>query len=102
MVVLYYCKNGNLRDYMYCSENYITFQSKVYNLSRIANGLKDIHHAEKVHKDFHTGNILFGKKFPFISDLGLCQPANKSVKKEGIYGVLPYMAPEVLCGHQYT
>ncbi|CAB4414523.1 unnamed protein product [Rhizophagus irregularis] len=36
-------------------------------------------------------------------DLGMCQPANKkSVKEEGIYGVLPYMAPEVLRGHQYT
>src|SRR5205823_14245675 len=39
-----------------------------------------------------------------ISDLGMCQPANKeqSVKEEGIYGVLPYMAPEVLRGYQYT
>ncbi|POG63737.1 kinase-like domain-containing protein [Rhizophagus irregularis DAOM 181602=DAOM 197198] len=34
----------------------------------------------------------------------MCQPANlqQSVKKEGIYGVLPYMAPEVLRGYQYT
>ncbi|PKC55730.1 kinase-like protein [Rhizophagus irregularis] len=33
----------------------------------------------------------------------MCQPANKQkVKEEGIYGVLPYMAPEVLRGHQYT
>jgi hypothetical protein len=40
---------------------------------------------------------------PFISDLGMCQPANKQpVEEEGVYGVLPYMAPEVLYGHQYT
>jgi hypothetical protein len=33
----------------------------------------------------------------------MCQPANKqTVKEEGVYGVLPYMAPEVLRGHQYT
>jgi serine/threonine protein kinase len=33
----------------------------------------------------------------------MCQPANKqSDKIEGIYGILPYMAPEVLRGHQYT
>src|SRR6266542_1041306 len=42
----------------------------------------------------------------YISDLGMCQLANKNneqlVKKGGIYGVLPYMAPEVLCGYQYT
>ncbi|UZO20611.1 uncharacterized protein OCT59_013034 [Rhizophagus irregularis] len=35
---------------------------------------------------------------------GMCQPTNikQTVKEEGIYGVLPYMAPEVLRGQQYT
>ena len=32
----------------------------------------------------------------------MCQPANNEAKKEGTYGVLPYMAPEVLRGYQYT
>src|ERR1041385_3011492 len=32
----------------------------------------------------------------------MCQPANNEVKKEGVYGVLPYMAPEVIRGFQYT
>ena len=100
-MVLQYCKDGNLRNYMNQFEKYITFESKIDYLSQIANGLKDIHNVERVHKDFHSGNILFDED-PFISDLGMCQPANQSVKKEGIYGVLPYMAPEVLCGHQYT
>ncbi|PKC66104.1 kinase-like protein, partial [Rhizophagus irregularis] len=56
------------------------------------------------HKDFHSGNILFYRAIPFISDLGMCKPENlkKSVKEEGIYGVLPNMAPEVLCEYQYT
>ncbi|RGB26479.1 kinase-like domain-containing protein, partial [Rhizophagus diaphanus] len=56
------------------------------------------------HKDFHSGNILEGGSF-YVSDLGMCQPANnknKSDKKKGVYGVLPYMAPEVLRGYQYT
>ncbi|CAB4398769.1 unnamed protein product [Rhizophagus irregularis] len=39
--------------------------------------------------------------YPMISDLGMCQPTNNK-KQEGVYGVLPYMAPEVLCGYQYT
>ena len=100
-MVLDYCKDGNLRDFMNFSEKYISFKSKIDYLSQIANGLKDIHEVEKVHRDFHMGNILFDKS-PWISDLGMCQPANKSVKKKGVFGVLPYMAPEVLCGHQYT
>ena len=100
-MVLDYCEDGNLRDYMNHSENCITFESKIEYLIQIARGLEDIHHAEKVHRDFHSGNILF-EGDPYISDLGMCQPANQSVKREGIYGVLPYMAPEVLCGYQYT
>src|SRR5687767_12576973 len=96
MMVLQYCKNGNLRNH---SEDY-DYASKIKILSHIAKGLLDIHNAEKVHHDFHSGNILiFG--IPFISDLGLCQPANNE-KKKGVYGVLPYVAPEVLCGSQYT
>src|SRR5206468_3014378 len=64
-----------------------------------------IHNTEKVHKDFHSGNILFNDAEPYISDLETCQPANnekQQVKKEGIYEVLPYMAPEVIRGYQYT
>ncbi|GBB91019.1 hypothetical protein RclHR1_01810022 [Rhizophagus clarus] len=103
MMVLYYCEKGNLRDYLNESEFYINYKSKINKLLQIAKGLLDIHNAGSIHKDFHSGNILHDASFPFISDLGMCQPANKqSVKEEGIYGVLPYMAPEVLCGHQYT
>ena len=45
---------------------------KVYNLFKIANGLLNIHNAEKVHKDFHSGNILHSFNM-YISDLGMCQ-----------------------------
>ena len=102
MMVLKYCDNGNLRNYLNKSENYMDYGSKIEKLQRIAEGLLDIHNAGKVHKDFHSGNVLF-TSVPYISDLGMCQPANKEQSvKEGIYGVLPYMAPEVLRGYQYT
>ena len=104
-MVLQYYKNGNLRNYLNKSENYIDYKSKIYKLQQIARGLLDIHNSEKIHKDFHSGNILYSLGYSYISDLGMCQPANKNkeqlVKEEGIYGVLPYMAPEVLRGYQY-
>jgi serine/threonine protein kinase len=102
MMVLEYCEDGNLRNYYL--NNKSGYGSKIRKLERIASGLLDIHNTGKVHKDFHSGNILFDY-VPYISDLGMCQPANienQSDKNEGIYGVLPYMAPEVLRGHQYT
>ncbi|RGB32576.1 kinase-like domain-containing protein [Rhizophagus diaphanus] len=102
-MVLKYCKKGDLRNYLNISENYIDYGSKVNKLQQIARGLLDVHNAGHVHKDFHSGNILFNKNDdPYISDLGMCQPANKKQLVKGIYGVIPYMAPEVLRGHQYT
>jgi serine/threonine protein kinase len=101
MMVLPYCEEGDLRNKP--STNF-SIAKKINRLSMIAKGLLSIHNTEKVHKDFHSGNILFSDGLAFISDLGLCQPANseKQSVKKGIFGVLPYVAPEVLRGFQYT
>ena len=95
-MVLEYCEKGNLRNYLNNkSENHICYALKIYNLLEIARGLLDLHNAEKVHKDFYSGNILYlYENGPVIGDLGMCQPANnkeQSAKKEGIYGVLFYV-----------
>ncbi|GBC06547.1 hypothetical protein RclHR1_00690037 [Rhizophagus clarus] len=103
MMVLEYCDGGNLRNYWINSKNYKNCKSKIVKLRRVTRGLLDIHNAGFIHKDFHSGNILHAISRLFISDLGLCQPANKqAVKEEGICGVLPYVAPEILRRHQYT
>ena len=104
-MVLRYYDRGNLRNYLNItgSEDYKT---KIRNLRDITRGLLNIHNSGNVHKDFHSGNILSNDDdYLYISDLGMCKPENnkeKSVKKEGVYGVLSYMAPEVLRGSQYT
>ncbi|GBC06109.1 hypothetical protein RclHR1_06620007 [Rhizophagus clarus] len=103
MMVLRYCENGNLRNYLNKSEYYIGYGLKIDKLQQIARGLLDIHNAGFVHKDFHSGNIVHNTYDPFISDLGMCQPVSKQTTEiEGVYGVLPYMAPEVLRRHRYT
>src|SRR5436305_6523921 len=104
MMVLQYCNEGNLRDYyLNTSKNYNN-DKMLYILFRIASGLLDIHNAGKVHKDLHSGNILFNGGV-CISDLGMCQSINdkdKLFNGKEVYGVLPYIAPEVLRGCQYT
>jgi|SRR6185369_10104096 len=56
-----------------------------------------------VHRDLHPGNILFNleSKMSSITDFGLSRPVDE--KDDGkVYGVLPYVAPEVLQDKPYT
>ncbi|POG76180.1 kinase-like domain-containing protein [Rhizophagus irregularis DAOM 181602=DAOM 197198] len=99
-------KSGSLRQHL--DNNFIShnWKQKLYNLCFITYGLVDIHNKGLIHHDFHCGNILsdFGD-YAYITDLGLCQPANiehSQSNNKKIYGVLPYMAPEVLRGKEYT
>ncbi|CAI2175017.1 6367_t:CDS:2 [Funneliformis geosporum] len=79
---------------------------KLFNLYSIINGLSQIHQQNLIHCDFHHGNILNTSSNNLsISDLGLCKPVNyfqSSTKKNEIYGVLPFVAPEVLRKQPYT
>ena len=100
-----YANKGNLRENLtrIVKNNW---NQKLYMLYRIITGLSDIHEKNLIHCDFHDGNILNhndnNKDKIYISDLGLCQPVKLFLKKYDIYGVLPFMAPEVLRGKSYT
>ncbi|CAI2188659.1 6763_t:CDS:2 [Funneliformis geosporum] len=79
LMVMDYIKKGNLRD-----------------------GLNEIHQQNLVHQDFHSGNILNDGISSYITDLGLSRPVNHQKQTSKIFGVLPYVAPEVLRGEPYT
>ncbi|RGB40485.1 kinase-like domain-containing protein [Rhizophagus diaphanus] len=99
-------KDYSLRQHLNNSFISMNWKEKLFTLYNIADGLEDIHNEELIHQDFHCGNILSNDSHQaFITDLGLCQPANvKSSQNSNrnIYGVLPYVAPEVLRGKEYT
>ncbi|CAB5321526.1 unnamed protein product [Rhizophagus irregularis] len=109
IIVLQYAKCGSFNNWMhyfYKNSNSIV----KYDLLRFTfEGLKEIHQKQMVHRDFHIGNILINnndyiENIPLgihISDMGLCgEVSNKDETK--IYGVMPYVAPEVLRGKPYT
>ncbi|POG76983.1 kinase-like domain-containing protein [Rhizophagus irregularis DAOM 181602=DAOM 197198] len=105
MMVMGYAKDGSLRQHLNNSFNSTNWYEKLDILETIAEGLDFIHQKGLIHRDFHCGNILKDNNFTFITVLGLCRPANvKSSQNEckELYGVLPYVAPEVLRGKEYT
>src|SRR6266498_2934359 len=105
ILVMQYASEGNLRNYLSTSFARFDWWKKVNMLRDIVIGLQSIHNVGLVHHDFHSGNILrhgYGNDSnldTYISDLGLCFPVDKESK---VFGILPYLAPEVLRGEQYT
>ncbi|GBC39363.2 kinase-like domain-containing protein [Rhizophagus irregularis DAOM 181602=DAOM 197198] len=105
IIVMSYAKKGSLRK---CLSDIIKFkwQDKLQLLKEIILGLKVIHESNLTHGDFHDGNILISDNHNeiFIIDLGLCKPISDFQDSDNneIYGVLPYMDPEILRNKPYT
>jgi len=99
-----YGENGSLRKYLSDNnlKNKADFKEKIRTIYQIIMGLYEIHEKKLIHKDLHLRNILKKAKKSMITDLGLCRPISIETTKKGVYGVLPYMAPEVLCGQPYS
>jgi serine/threonine protein kinase len=108
MIVMNYMRAGSLRSNL-AIKKYNPYD-KYENLRDIAQSLFALHKCDLVHGDFHSGNILLYGHGGYnindsarISDLGLSRPVDKPTNKSNeIYGVLPYIAPEVLRGNPYT
>ncbi|RIA94023.1 kinase-like domain-containing protein [Glomus cerebriforme] len=102
MMVLHYAKNGSLRNYL--DINKLSWETKIDDLWRFAFGLNEIHKVGLIHRDLHIGNVLYIYS-AYITDMGLCKPADYNPlenTKKCVYGVLPYIAPEILRGQNYT
>jgi serine/threonine protein kinase len=94
--------NIDLRKYLQQNHNKLTWKERIKIIYDITNSLYYIHEEDAIHRDLHSGNVLYSNINDSwcISDLGFCGPADKSLKS--IYGNLSYIAPEVIYGKEYT
>uniref|UniRef100_U9SW35 Protein kinase domain-containing protein n=1 Tax=Rhizophagus irregularis (strain DAOM 181602 / DAOM 197198 / MUCL 43194) TaxID=747089 RepID=U9SW35_RHIID len=109
IIILHYAAGGSFDHWVNINENYKNFnwKKKIQALLYIASGLRELHDEQIVHRDLHTRNILFNNPSIkpyikiYISDMGLCGEVG-NLDKTKFYGVIPYVAPEVLRGKLYT
>ncbi|UZO11103.1 uncharacterized protein OCT59_002677 [Rhizophagus irregularis] len=107
IIVLEYAEGGNFSNYL--NKNYERFDwfNGLKILTNVIGGLSKIHQKQIVHCYFHMGNILFTKLSYFsdykacISDMGLYRKID-DINETKIYGVIPFVAPEVLKEKSYT
>jgi serine/threonine protein kinase len=104
MMILQFAGRGNLRNNLSNNFKNILWKHKISLLWLSLIDLRKLHKSGFLHKDFHSGNILMLDNFnSYISDFGLSGPANEEKSDDKVvYGVLPYIAPEVLYGEPYT
>jgi len=103
-MAMQYANNGSLLSYLHHNISKLTWKMKFTLLKDIARLMHCVHYNELMHCDLHCGNIVFhddGETVkPFICDLGLSKTENANSKT--VYGVLPYVAPEVLHARKFT
>ncbi|CAB4431824.1 unnamed protein product [Rhizophagus irregularis] len=103
-----YASEGDLHNILRKKFTEITWdKQKLAILWQISEGLETIHKSDFIHRDFHSGNILSnlsnGKRHQWqIGDLGLSQPVNNTQSNNEIYGVIPYVAPEIFKGTAFS
>ncbi|RIA87460.1 kinase-like domain-containing protein [Glomus cerebriforme] len=103
-LVLEFMKS-DLRTYLNQNFNSITWEQKLIIICHICYGLHIIHENKLIHKDLHPGNILNDNIRTLISDFGFSIPANEILSnsnEKNIYGVMPYIAPEILREKSHT
>jgi hypothetical protein len=105
MLIMEYADKGNLRGYL--TEILNNWKQKLFLLYKIIVGLNSIHEKDLIHCNLHDGNILCNKYLSvygiYVSDyLGSYQSVKSFLKKDNMYGVIPFIAPEILRGEPYT
>ncbi|RHZ73802.1 hypothetical protein Glove_229g94 [Diversispora epigaea] len=108
LVFNYY--NINLRKFLKDNYQSLTLLQKYEIIDYIAMSLNVIHKQGMLHRNLHSGNILYSAQINVwkISNLGLSGPVNKQLNKrldkqlDRSRKYLPYFAPEIFYNKNYT
>ncbi|CAG8576279.1 5951_t:CDS:2, partial [Racocetra fulgida] len=107
IIVIEFAQNRDLH-YFLNRKNTLSWPAKLQFLHKISIRLNLVHQNKIIHRDLHSGNILIGRNRygpevgPMIADFEISKPINELSDKNAIYGVIPYVAQEVLKGGKFT
>ncbi|RIA85663.1 kinase-like domain-containing protein [Glomus cerebriforme] len=114
MMVFKYIRGGEFRHWIKKKGVHLEWAKRIALLTAITHRLEYIHNYKIIHRDIHGGNVLLDTMIDditednklnviFITDFGLSRPANTPFSTpEGTFGIMSYMAPELLIGQKHT
>jgi serine/threonine protein kinase len=102
MLVMKYYNREDLYSFLDSSDGIICWRDIVEMLQSMAEGINTIHELGLIHGNLHGGNVLIDYDLcridARIADTGLY----RDIFQEGVFGVVPFVAPEVLSGSEKT
>ncbi|CAG8732366.1 17320_t:CDS:2, partial [Acaulospora morrowiae] len=111
MLVMECGEEGDMRNYLRVHNQDLSWSEKIYLLRDTVSALSVLHQREFVHGDLHTGNILKKRTKPsLLNRLGMTNGHKRmcivdlplSYVSTQLFGVIPYIAPEVFSNGYYT
>jgi len=98
-----YADLGDLTTYLRKNPD-LSWTRKMQILLQLVESLYDFHETGMIHRDIHGGNVLIESREnnADLTDYGLSIHENDAEKHKGVFGVMPYVAPEVLRGMPYS
>ncbi len=109
LIVMSYANRGDLKNQLKYKIHEVLWGNKVEYLYDLSAQLYGIHETGTVHCNLHSGNILVSdvsfsmcdsERHLYIIGFRHSCPENTTVSE--VYGVLPYVAPEILRKQPYT
>jgi len=103
ILVMDYADLGDLITFLRKNPD-LSWSRKLQILLKLADSLRDFHATGMIHRDIHAGNVLIESREnnADLTDYGLSIRADEAEKYKEVFGVMPYVAPEVLSGKPYT
>jgi serine/threonine protein kinase len=96
-IVMEYCTNGTLCDYLKSNFQQFTWDNKLNMAQDIAKGLRFVHKQGLLHRDLHDCNILVNDSgHALIADFGLARPITRTETSGSRIGRIAFMPPERL------
>ncbi|KRW98506.1 Protein kinase-like domain [Pseudocohnilembus persalinus] len=102
-LVLEYCNDGNMEEYIENKPNQVLSEKEAISLfHQILNGYKALHEQNIIHRDLKLENILRHNDQIKLCDLGFAKQLNSPQETtKTILGTSVTMAPEILLGKKY-